>query len=59
MTDDLAARAQEAIERAAQHLYERHTGQTWSPHAITAAAWRLDAQKALAAIGLITYQEAV
>ena len=59
MTDDLAARAQEAIERAAQHLYEHRTGNTWNPHAITAAAWRLDAQKALAAIGLITYQEAV
>ena len=53
MTADLAARAQEAIENAAQHLYERHTGNTWDPHAITAAAWRGDAQKALAAVGLI------
>ena len=59
MTDDLVARAQEAIERAAQHIYEHRTGQTWDPHAITAAAWRLDAQNALAAVGLITYQEAV
>ena len=58
MTDDLAARAQEAIERAAQHLYEHRTGHTWDPHAITAAAWRLDAQKALAAVGLIREGEA-
>ena len=58
MTDDLAARAQEAIERAAQHLYEHRTGQTWNPHAITAAAWRGDAQKALAAVGLIREGEA-
>ena len=58
MTDDLAVRAQEAIERAAQHIYEHRTGNTWDPHAITAAAWRGDARKALAAVGLLDEEEA-